>query len=468
MLIHYSQRIFQQARLTQLVQMRFSELRDEWRYQRESGLRERFRARWETEFRPVTSVLHGDRDVPFDSVEQHLGPFFEAVQVREINSATGQVLDYDREPRLKAIAIGGNRLSRGLTLEGLLVSFFVRRSVSYDTLMQMGRWFGFRAGYEDLTRIHTTGELSSWFADLAYVEHRLREDIKVYEEQGLTPLQVGMRIWQHPAMQVTSRLKSRFATTTRISQSYRLSLEQTFKFPLRRLDVLSKQEDANLAAVCALFESLGPPTEAHTSRSGPVWTGVSVDTVRDFLGRFRIDDQARSISIPLILSYIERLSGNGELTTWTIGVRGREQADRILGTADWHLPTGPIAQISRSRLGDGESVGVITTPGDEAVGMSPAILEKAKAREAAGASVNRAARQVRPPEEGLLLLYPISKQSGHDAESEGTRRPLFDNPDDPMARNLIGLAISFPDSKQTQVGVDAEFVEGSVGWRAVE
>jgi len=468
MLIHYSQRIFQQTRLSQLVETRFRELRDEWRYQREAGLRERLRARWEAEFRPVTSALPDERDVPFESIEQHIGPFVEAVQVREINSATGQVLDYDREPTLKAIAVGGNRLSRGLTLEGLLVSFFVRKSVSYDTLMQMGRWFGFRAGYEDLTRIYTTAELASWFADLAYVEHRLREDINVYEEQGLTPLQVGLRIWQHPAMQVTSQLKSRFATTTRISQSYRLSLEQTFKFPLRRLDALSRQEDANLASVRGLFESLGVPDEAYTSQSGPVWTRVSVGIVRDFLGRFRIDDQARSISMPLILSYIERLSSNGELTSWTIGVRGRGQADRVLGTADWHSPTGPIAQISRSRLGDGESVGVITTPGDEAVGMTAALLERVKAREAAGASINRAARQVRPPEEGLLLLYPISKRSGHDSEAEGNRRPLFDNPDDPLARDLIGLAISFPDSKQSEAGVDAEFVEGSVGWRPVE
>jgi hypothetical protein len=332
----------------------------------------------------------------------------------------------------------------------------------------MGRWFGFRAGYEDLTRIYTTAELASWFADLAYVEHRLREDIKVYEEQGLTPLQVGMRIWQHPAMQVTSRLKSRFATTTRISQSYRLSLEQTFKFPLRRLDVLSELESANLASVRLLAENLGPPNTTFTSRSGPVWTGVRVDVVRDFLGRFRTDDQARSISVPLILSYIERLSNNGELTSWTIAVRGREQADRVLGMADWHLPTGSVAQISRSRLGESESVGVITTPGDEAVGLSAGLLEKARILEAAGASENRAARQVRPPEDGLLLLYPISRQSGHDTEPEGNRRPLFENPADPLARDLVGLAISFPDSRQSQVGVDAEFVEGSVGWRPIE
>ena len=126
----------------------------------------------------------------------------------------------------------------GLTLEGLIISYYVRRSVMYDTLMQMGRWFGYRPGYEDLTRIYTTAELAGWFSELAFVEHRLREDLRIYEEQELTPVQVGMRIWQHPTMQVTSPLKRRFASSTTISQTYSLGIEQTFKFPLTRWTIL--------------------------------------------------------------------------------------------------------------------------------------------------------------------------------------------------------------------------------------
>src|SRR5206468_229711 len=125
----------------------------------------RLKQRWESEFVPLTKSQFPTRLMPFETVESAIGPFLEQVQVREINSSTGEVLDYEREPSLKAIAVGGNRLSRGLTLEGLLVSFFIRRSVNYDTLMQMGRWFGFRGGYEDLTRIHTTAELEGWFND---------------------------------------------------------------------------------------------------------------------------------------------------------------------------------------------------------------------------------------------------------------------------------------------------------------
>lgn len=469
MLIHTSQRILVQAHLRAMVVDHFAELRDEWRYHRNHGIRERLRLRWEQEFRPVTQHQYRPRDVPFAAIEPHVGPFFEAVQVREINSASGEVLDYEHEPSLKAIAIGGNRLSRGLTLEGLTVSFFVRRSVTYDTLMQMGRWFGFRGGYEDLMRIYTTAELDGWFSDLAFVEHRLREDIQIYESMGLTPREVGVRIWQHPTMQVTSPLKRRFASSTTIAQSFASTLEQTFKFPLRRLEALAHQADGNLVAVRELVARLGMHDAVHSDGKGPVWTGVPVNYVLQFLEGFRTDEEARSISTPLIRKYIERLRDAGELINWTIAVRGREARERRLGTVDWGLPTGAVAQISRSRLGETNSLGVITGFGDESVGLSAELRNQARARveaaRAAGETIaeNVAARRVRPASEGLLLLFPISRYSGAEIAQPSARRPIFDDPDDPLARDLVGLAISFPESKQPQT-VEA-FMQGTVAWR---
>lgn len=472
MLVHTSQRISVQAQLRRLVADRFVELRDEWRYQREHGIRDRLSQRWEADFRPVTRSTHLERDVAFDAIEQQVGPFFEAVQVREINSATGEVLDYEREPSLKAIAVGGNRLSRGLTLEGLLVSYFIRPSVAYDTLMQMGRWFGYRGGYEDLTRIWTTAELAGWFSDLALVEHRLREDIQVYESQGLTPREVGMRIWQHPAMQVTGPLKRRFATGMTIAQSYSLAIEQTFKFPLRRLNDLATQAEANRLLVRDLAPRLGAPDPDHSDTKGPVWTGVAVDVVLGFLRAFRIDDGSRSLSLPLICDYVERAMAAGELRRWTIAVRGRDTHDDRLGVADWNLPTGPVAQISRSRLGETDSLGVITSPGDESVGLPQQLKKRARdhafAERAAGRtkSDNSAAREVRPAEEGLLLIYPISRFSGFDSVPGDNRRPLYDEPAGPLARDLVGLAISFPKSNRPHQ-VEA-YLEGTVRWRPVE
>lgn len=396
MLIHTSQLKIVHAQLKQLVDEKFGELKDEWRYQRGHGISERLARRWETEFRPVIRASHLDRDVPYEKIEPHIGPFFEAVQVRMLNSDTGEVLDYEREPSLKAIGIGGNKLSRGLTLEGLLVSYYIRRSATYDTLMQMGRWFGFRGGYEDITRIWTTPELEGWFSDLAFVEHRLREDIEVYENQGLTPYEVGMRIWQHPSMQVTSPLKRRFASNTTIAQSYSRALEQTFQFPLRRLEDLAVQAEANRIAVQELVAVLGVPDGNYfADAKGPVWTNVDPENVLEFLDVYRVDVEVRSISLQLIRAYIERLVVEGELTRWTIAVRGRGKTDPQLGTADWGLPTGFVSQISRSRLGHTDSVGVIVDPEDEALGLNTT-------------KRGRDAREERSSEEGLLLLYPIA------------------------------------------------------------
>jgi len=471
MLIHTSQLIVVQGQLRKLVGEHFSDLRDSWRYHRGHGIRERLRDRWEKRFRPLTRGLHLDRDVSFDVLEPHIGPFFEEIQVREVNSATGEVLDYEKEPFLKAIAVGGNRLSRGLTLEGLLISFYIRRSVNYDTLMQMGRWFGFRKGYEDLTRIWTTSELANWFSDLAFVEHRLREDIQVYESEGLTPYQLGMRIWQHPTMQVTSPLKRRFASSTTISQSYALSLEQTFKFPLSRLEALAIQSEANRLAAMDLAKTLGTPKTTIWSDRGSVWTDVSPDDVLTFLSAYRVDEIARSISLPLIRAYIERLRDAGELLTWTVAIRGRESHDASLGRTDWGLLGGEVAQISRSRLGETDSLGVITSPGDEVVGLSPDLIAAAEAKVAAASlegktkSINTAAREGRPATSGLLLIYPISRYSGAELTLGTSRRPLFENPKGQFARDLVGLALSFPRSAQPQM-VQA-YMEGTAGWRAV-
>ncbi len=466
MLVHTSSRILEQSLLAGRIDARFGELRDEWRYHREHGIRDRLHERWEAEFRPVTRARYLDRDVEFAAIEPSVGPFFESVQVVEVNSETGSVLDYEREPSLKAIAVGGNRLSRGLTLEGLTISYFVRRTVMYDTLMQMGRWFGFRRNYDDLTRIHTTLELAGWFNDLALVEHDLREDIRIYETQNLTPLQLGARILQHPAMLVTSRVKQRFASTITVAQSYAAQVLQTVKFPFSRPDDLLAMLDENLAATREFVASMGGYRE--WADGGAVWTGVSPELVLEFLSSYRVDEQARSLSLPLIRAYIERQLELDELIEWTVALKGRVSRDRRLGEADWGLDR-PIFQMTRTRrAADHNSLGVLTEPGDEQVGMT----EDERAAVAAiqqeqGIGPNPAARQVRSARNGLILLYAVSRYSGYDLREGSPRIPLFEAPEGDRARDIVGLAISFPRSDRAQQ-VFGQYVVGTVGWRPME
>ncbi|MHB1069009.1 MAG: Z1 domain-containing protein [Gemmatimonadaceae bacterium] len=437
MLVHTSHRIAAQAQLFGLLNAAVRELRDEWRYQRDSGLRDKFASRWDSEFRTVTCVSHPDRDTDFSSIEAHIGPTLEALQVREVNSARGEVLDYEREPQLKAVAIGGNKLSRGLTLEGLLVSYYVRRSATYDTVMQMGRWFGFRSGHEDLTRLYTTPELAGWFADLARVEIHLREELAIYEDESLTPLQVGVRIWQHPDMEVTNRLKRRFATTTVATQSYSEQLAQTFHFPLSRIDELALQAEIGVAAFRHMVSELSPVDFSLSGPRGPVWTNVPPENVLRFLDEYAVDERARSFSKDALHRYIVSCVDAGELTRWTIAVCGLSSPDPALRTADWGLPTGSVNFVSRSRKLIPDDIGALVDPKDEGIGLPVVGLR------------GRAARRQRDPQEGLLLLYPISRYSGYDLKPPYRfRMPLFENPEHPLARDMLGVAFSFPTSRR--------------------
>ncbi len=142
----------------------------------------------------------------------------------------------------------------------------------------MARWYGYRGGYEDLTRIYTTGTLQGWFADLALVEYRLRQDLRMYEQQPkLTPRELGVRILRHPAMQVTSALKRRHAVATQVSQSYSGSLEQTFRFPLADEERLALLCDRNRVAVNEFLRRLGGAREM--TRFGPLWSEVEASEV---------------------------------------------------------------------------------------------------------------------------------------------------------------------------------------------
>ena len=141
------------------------------------------------------------------------------------------------------IAVGGNTLSRGLTLEGLSVSFFVRTASAYDTLLQMGRWFGYRSGYADLTRIWMTDEMREWFHHLATVEQEIRYDIERYETQHVTPDQFGVRIRTHPEAR-DHRRRQDAATRVRADASYSGRRLQTILFNHRDADWLDRNIEA--------------------------------------------------------------------------------------------------------------------------------------------------------------------------------------------------------------------------------
>lgn len=462
MLIHTHYRKHVQNQLGPLIREHMEQLRQTWRYDRDR-IRPILSERWETRFRPLITSLNLQLDCRFEELEVFLDQLFrDPIPVIVLNSDSDFELDYESDPTLKAVIVGGNRLSRGLTLEGLLVSYFVRRSDYYDALMQMGRWFGFREGYVDLTRIWTTEELATRFHDLALAEEELRREIERYEREKLTPVDFGPRIRSHPAMMITARNK--MGSARFVSQNYSGHLLQTTAFRLEDTDWLH----ANIDATARLLARLGAPSHRALGHDLPTWKGISWQDIDQYLSQYRFDPRATHEGAA-IRQYLQAQVRLGELTDWSVSVRGRTTPrDASLGEEPALAVSGhPCLRISRTRLRNSpHSIGSLVEPatpakvpgsGDEEVDLTLEQVAAARATTEAGAEYPRELRRERPKTDGLLLIYPISPYS-RPLRQNGNRMPLFEDPDG--ACTVVGIALVFPASDSAAT---IDYVVGSVG-----
>jgi hypothetical protein len=452
MLIHVTRFQAVQSRVRKQVQQHFYAIRDDLAYQDSGPFHDLITDLVETDFRPTTAheLFGGEFSIPTASrVLERLKTFVQTVKIKEIHGESDDILDYEanRATGINVIAIGGDKLSRGLTLEGLVTSYFLRSSKMYDTLMQMGRWFGYRVGYEDLCRIYTTTDLFSWFRHLALASEELREEFDFMERlPDVTPKDFGLKVLRHPLMMVTSRTKMK--TGTRIRISFAGSRPQTVTFSLRE-NVLRKNKDALITLIGRLGSSRGTPL--LTSEKGkPAWDSVGLDIIIEFLSSIECSGKARVFDPVLINRYISLMSNKGELINWTVmlcGIQNGVRTSIMIGDT-------PLVAIKRSPATAPDNgsftIGVLTDPDDEAFDLDDE--EKAYARELkpnAKSIPPEAVRTARHPSKALLMIYPIAiKESFQKGNYELDYIKHLNG--DELA---IGVAISFPTTDRS------EFVE---------
>ncbi|MGB8451737.1 MAG: Z1 domain-containing protein [Anaerocolumna sp.] len=209
------------------------------------------------------------------------------IDVRAVNQESGSTsLDYfnHREDGLRVIAVGGNSLSRGLTLEGLCVSYFYRKSQMYDTLLQMGRWFGYRPGYDDLFKIWISVEAIDWYGYITAAAEELKLEIARMKNANLTPLEFGLKVRQDPAsLIVTARNKMRAGTMVKRPVTVSGRLLETPRL---------KSDSASLRANEEVFkdfvyrlDTIGQRTEREGARY--FWEGINKDEVEQLLRDFK-------------------------------------------------------------------------------------------------------------------------------------------------------------------------------------
>lgn len=424
------------------------------------------REQWAIECGRVPAVELGLTPTPFESVLAHLPEVLERIDIVVENSRSDIRLEYPENPTMGRIVVvvGGNTLSRGLTVEGLSVSLFVRTATAYDTLLQMGRWFGYRRGYADLPRIWMTRELEGWFGDLATVEQEVRNDILRYEEESVTPLDFGIRIRSHPDLDITARAK--MGRPVRCQVSFDDVVRETILFRHRDATWLHGNIEATGEFLRKARSTVGAPREDEAERWRRVFFGVPADEVLKYLQHYAFHESARDVRREMLTGYIRAQNAIGELQQWNVALIGLQRPSDEQPRVD--LGNGFVMPaLNRSRVvrglqtgGDTASLGRIMSKVDLG-----ADLDFTRRELGAMSEENiRRARRSTYARVGLLCIYPIDKDSSpehavaqYSEQKERFRAPLQ------AVEHVVGLGFVFPKSgrstPQDYVTVDLSGVE---------
>lgn len=379
------------------------------------------------------------------------------IEVREVNGTVKDALEYVDHPEgLNVIAVGGAKLSRGLTLEGLSVSYYLAGARMYDTLLQMGRWFGYRPGYLDLCRLYTTDELRRRYVLVTAATEELYREFDYMVALGSKPREFGLRVKQHPdGLMVTAPNKMRHAK--KLSMSFAGGLSETVTY-----DTTAKARERNWAALETLIGGLpGEPVsenEAQGMGAGQslVWKGIDGSHVTRFLDEYIAHPDSHKVQPKPLGDYIRsRMSDTpAELTDWWILLANSSTAEQegMVTVAGHNIGltqrrvhkeqsvTGETGRLPIRRLVSPPHERIDVTPGTPAFqralketarmwAESPRkdLKEKGEPTQPAGV----ACRHVRPATRGLLLLYPLTVTEAPEGVSGGP---------------YVGFALSFPGS----------------------
>ena len=254
-------------------------------------------------------------DISWKNVQGKLRDSVASVKVIAINRDSPDALDYSEYPNgLNVITVGGHSLSRGLTLEGLVISYFLRSSMMYDTLMQMGRWFGYRQGYEDLCRVWMPEEAEGWYAHIAESIEELRDELRRMEAVGATPEEFGLKVRSHPdTLIVTARNKMGSGQKLILSIGLANQFVET-----TALHKDGKAKAHNHRAAIKLAKSLQDAgLELDVTKFGKIFRQVPVNSVLDFLRAFKNHQGSRLTETRAVCRYVMDREGT-ELSEWDI------------------------------------------------------------------------------------------------------------------------------------------------------
>lgn len=243
----------------------------------------------------------------WDDIVPALFVSMEKIQIKVVNSSrASEKLEYPKNESLRVIAIGGLALSRGLTLEGLIVSYFYRNTCTYDVLMQMGRWFGYRRGYEDLFRIWTHKASAEWYAEIAEATEKLKDDMFRMRELGQKPREFGIRVRNNSTeLSITAYNKMRNATDEVEVSSYFGTMVETPYLHLSA-DAHKKNFESikELAEVCLSNGLRLERQDVPSGRGHYIIQDIPKELVIGLLGKLRISKFSSDFDTRQIITFL--------------------------------------------------------------------------------------------------------------------------------------------------------------------
>lgn len=350
------------------------------------------------------------------------------------------------------IVIGGSTLSRGLTIEGLVSTYFLRTTKTADTLMQMGRWFGYRKGYELLPRIWMTKDTQRKFRFLATLDEELRDELKLYSLQGDDPDLYGPKIKNSPKtswLQITARNRMREAIETDLDFSGTSS--QTILFNNDSEELLH-----NIQVTESFIQQLGEPLITNNNQ-GLYWTNVAFETVRDeFLGKFKFNNKSRTFNqIDRLCEWYSQYQEEVGFTGWNVIVAGKGNIMNNNSSETWDIAGYKIGKVTRNRLKSTFeqdekiiNIGVLRGPRDlyadiDENGLSLLPESYRDFNKADVASVHLIRRMAGLGKTPQLIIYRIDRNSQPKGGETKYRMPLNANAD------IIGINLYIPGQART-------------------
>ncbi|MCU0440692.1 MAG: Z1 domain-containing protein [Raineya sp.] len=299
----------------------------------DAGILQELKDLFESDFIPTTDNVLENLDYKDIRIKQHSweevkGELKKAVSKIDVRSVHGkrsttnleyhniEEIDYNRhENGLSVIAVGGSRLSRGITLEGLSVSYYLRTTKMYDSLMQMGRWFGYRPGYVDLCRLYTTEQIFEWFNHITLATEEMRNDFDEMTASHQRPKDFRLKVRNHHGlMTITSLAKLNFSKNIEISFSG--TNPQTYQLLKTKSAI-----ESNFKALNNLISVIGfSTTENRKETRGKIrylfYPNLDIDPICDFIDSFKIEQP--SIRNSTLSDYIRKQSTNKNIDEWNV------------------------------------------------------------------------------------------------------------------------------------------------------